>query len=181
MTQERYFDILPNFKYINPVQEGGKREQYVEVKTFYQNQIKQFCFSNITSFQGYSISDGERPDNVAEKLYEDGDLDWIILLSANITSVQDQWPLSSRLLYEIAEDKYGTALNDVHHYETKEIRDSNGRLILPGGLTVDQGFTIPDPNSPLQDLDPTVAVTNWLVETRKNNEKERSKYCVRSM
>ena len=92
-------------------------------------------------------------------------------MSANITSVQDQWLLSSRLLYEIAEDKYGTALNDVHHYETKEIRDSNGRLILPGGLTVDQGFTIPDPNSPLQDLDPTVAVTNWLVETRKTMKK----------
>lgn len=172
MAQERYFDILPNFKYINPVQEGGKREQYVEVKNLFTRiKLNNSVFANITSFQGYSISDGERPDNVAERLYEDGDLDWIILLSANITSVQDQWPLSSRLLYEIAEEKYGTALNEVHHYETREIRDSKGRLILPGGLTVDQGFTIPDPNSPLQDLDPTVAVTNWLVETRKNNKK----------
>ena len=99
MSQERYFDILPNFKYINPVQEGGKREQYVEVKNLFTRiKLNNSVFANITSFQGYSISDGERPDNVAEKLYEDGDLDWIILLSANITSVQNQWPLSSRLL-----------------------------------------------------------------------------------
>jgi hypothetical protein len=172
MTQERYFDILPNFKYINPVQEGGKREQYVEVKNLFTRvKLNNSVLGNITSFQGYSILDGERPDNVAEKLYEDQDLDWVVLLSANITSVQDQWPLSSRLLYEIAEEKYGTALNEVNHYETTEVRDSNGRLILPGGLTVDQGFRIPDPNNALLDLDPTVAVSNWLVETRKNNKK----------
>ena len=172
MTQDRYFDILPNFKYINPAQEGGKREQYVEVKNLFTRvKLNKSVLANITSFQSYSISDGERPDSVAERLYEDPDLDWIVLLSANITSVQDQWPLSSRLLYEIAEEKYGTALNEVHHYETKQVRDSKGRLMLPGGLTVDQGFTIPDPNNALQDLDTTTAVSNWLVETRKNNKK----------
>ena len=172
MTQDRYFDILPNFKYINPAQEGGKREQYVEVKNLFTRvKLNKSVLANITSFQSYSISDGERPDSVAERLYEDPDLDWIVLLSANITSVQDQWPLSSRLLYEIAEEKYGTALNEVHHYETKQVRDSKGRLVLPGGLTVDQGFTIPDPNNALQNLDPTTAVSNWLVETRKNNKK----------
>ena len=42
MTQERYFDILPNFRYINPVQEGGKREQYVEVKNLLVNFLLRF-------------------------------------------------------------------------------------------------------------------------------------------
>ena len=36
----------------------------------------------------------------------------------------------------------GTKLNDVRFYETTEVKDSSGRLILPKGKIVDQNFKI---------------------------------------
>jgi hypothetical protein len=172
MAGQRYFDIIPNFKYLNPSPEGGKRDQYIEAKNLFMRiKIKDAVSGSLTTFDGYSIKDGERPDSIAEELYGDAGLDWVILLAANITNVQDQWPLSSRVLFDIASEKYGNDLNAIHHYETVETRDSKGRLLIPGGLVVDRDFRIPNPDSPTQDLDPTAAVSNWLVETRKNNKK----------
>jgi len=40
-------------------------------------------------------------------------------------------------------DKYGdydTLFNGVHHYETTEIKDSNGVIIMPSGLRCDSTF-----------------------------------------
>ena len=81
--------------------------------------------------------------------------------------------------YRKAHEKYGADLNAVHHYETKEVKNSDGKLILPGKLVVDPDFTIQDPNNYTQTINPTVAVSNWLVETRKNNEKRAIKVVKR--
>ena len=37
---------------------------------------------------------------------------------------------------QYADSLYGTEVNAVHHYETKEVKDSSGKLILPKGKTV---------------------------------------------
>ena len=68
-------------------------------------------------------------------------------------------------------------LNQIRHYETKEVKDSSGRLILPKGKVVDSGFTIPDPSSPTATLNPVSGVTNFEYET-KLNEAKRSIYVV---
>lgn len=177
MASISYFSQLPNFNYPNPIATGGKKEQYVEVKNlFLRMKVADKAYNNITAFAHYAILEGERPDTVAEKLYGSPNYDWVVLLTANITNVRDEWPISSRVLYEYAEEKYGTALNDTRHYETKEVRDSRGRLLMPGGQVVDQDFTIPNPENPGTVINPTVAVSNWLVEVRKNNEKRAIRY-----
>ena len=71
----------------------------------------------------------------------------------------------------------GNDLNQIRHYETKEVKDSFGRLILPSGKVVDSGFTIPDPSSPTATLNPVSGVTNFEYET-KLNEAKRSIYVV---
>ena len=45
-------------------------------------------------------------------------------------------------MYDLALSKYGTEteMNEVHHYETYEIKDSKGRQILPPNLIVDVDF-----------------------------------------
>jgi len=172
-----YFDTVPNFNYPNPTVTGGRNEQYVEVKNlFLRLKFSDEAIKSATSFAHYTILENERPDNVAEKLYNNANLDWVLLIGADIVNVRDEWPLSSRLLYDYAEEKYGTALNETRHFETKEVRDSNGRLLLPANMVVDSGFTIPNPETPNQRIDPTVAVSNWLVEVRKNNEKRTLRY-----
>jgi hypothetical protein len=172
MASVSYFSLLPNFQYINPVQTGGRKRQYVEAKNlFMRMKIKDSAAVYATNFTKYSIEEGERPDNVALKLYGDSNYDWVVLLTANIINARDEWPLSTRLLYDYAADKYEEDLNATRHFETKEIKDSKGRLLLPGGQVVDSTFRIPDPENPGLTINPTVGVSNWLVEVRKNNEK----------
>ena len=167
-----YFNLLPNFKYLSPLKEGGKRDQYIEVKNLFKRiRLKSEVFQFALSFNDYIIDDGERPDTVAEILYKSPKYDWVVLLSANIINVEDQWPVPEGKLWDLADEKYGGDLNAVHHYETKEVKNSDGKLILPGKLVVDSDFTIQDPDNYTQTINPTVAVSNWLVETRKNNEK----------
>ena len=167
-----YFNLLPNFKYLSPLKEGGKRDQYIEVKNLFKRiRLKSEVFQFALSFNDYIIDDGERPDTIAEGLYASAKYDWVVLLSANIINVEDQWPVPEGKLWDLADEKYGGDLNAVHHYETTEVKNSDGKLILPGKLVVDSDFTIQDPNNYTQTINPTVAVSNWLVETRKNNEK----------
>ena len=46
---------------------------------------------------------------------------------------------------------------------------------MPGGQVVDSTFRIPDPDNPGQLINPTVAVSNWLMEVRENNKKRTIK------
>jgi len=113
---------------------------------------------------------------VAEELYGRADLDWVVLLTANIVNVRNEWPLSNRELYNFSVDKYGVEnLNSIKFYETTEVKDSQGRLILPSGKVVDKDFTIPNPDkiydSIIQTLNPVVGISNYEYETRKNDEK----------
>ena len=119
----------------------------------------------------------KKPDQVADNIYGDPELDWVVLTSANIINVRDEWPLDSREMYEFASNKYGNDLNQIRHYETKEVKDSSGRLILPKGKVVDSGFTIPDPSSPTATLNPVGGVTNYEYESKLNDAK-RSIYII---
>ena len=82
------------------------------------------------------ISDGARPEMVAEDYYGDPDLDFIVIISAGITNITNQWPLSSQDLWQFVDEKYGASKTEVHHYETLEVRDDKNRLILPAGQQV---------------------------------------------
>jgi hypothetical protein len=124
-----------------------------------------------TIFNKYQIQEGARPDTVAEELYGSSQYDWVVLIGAGIINVRNEWPLSDRDIYRYSEELYGNDLNAVHHYETTEVKDSNGRLILPAGKIVDSTFTIPDPNISIQTLNPVVGISNYEYEVRKNNKK----------
>ena len=76
----------------------------------------------------------------------DAELDFVVIISCGITNLRDQWPLSSKELYEYVEEKYGLAgMHEIHHYETLEVRDENNCLILPEGQVVDKDFKIDGP------------------------------------
>ena len=52
-----------------------------------------------------------RPDMVAQRLYDDPELDWVILSTNNIINIRDQWPLEHNDLHEYMLDKYGSETN----------------------------------------------------------------------
>jgi hypothetical protein len=167
-----YFRELPDFEYQSPFADRVGSDAYVRVKNLFRrckirDDVKKFT----TLFNKYQIPEGYRPDNVAEEEYGSAQYDWVVLISADIINVRDEWPLSNRDVYTYAEEVYGKEINTIRFYETTQVKDAQGRLILPAGKIVDSNFTIRDPDDKTATLNPVVGITNFEYETRKNNEK----------
>ena len=167
-----YFREIPNLRYPSFLQEKGSSFDYVEAKNlFRRTKLRDDLQNNFTLFDKYEIVEGMRPDNVAQELYESDQFDWVVLLVAGITNVRNEWPLSNRDLYYYTFDKYGDSLNSNMFFETTEVKDTSGRLILPKGKVVDQNFTIQKPGAPNATIYPVVGISNFEYETRINDEK----------
>ena len=174
-----YFRELPNLNYQSTSSDRSSSEDYVVVKNIFRRaKLRDDLKYIFTSLIDYYIRDGVRPDLVADSIYGDPELDWVVLTSANIINVRDEWPLDSFEVYNYSLNKYGDDLNQIRHYETTEVKDSSGRLILPKGKVVDSNFTIPKPGTPTATLNPVVGISNFEYETRLNEEK-RTIYVLR--
>ena len=188
-----YFRELPNLEYQSFLSDSISSKSYLTVKNlFRRNKLRDDLNGVFTLFNKYEIPEGSRPELVAEEFYGKADLDWVVLMTAGIINVRDEWPLSNYHLYNYAEEKYGAALNDIHHYETKEVKDSNGRLILPKEKVVDSDFKLTyldDGTTYSNDNDlsgdftlissPVRGVSNWEYEVRENDKKS-SIYLLRN-
>ena len=140
-----YFRNIPNFEYVIRLPESHSSSEYIEVKNlFKRGKIRDDIFNNVTYFTKYSIKGDDRPDNVAFDVYQDSTLDWVILLSNNIINVQNEWPLTQQSFDTYLLDKYETYQNiqSVHHYETKEVRNSINAVVIPKGLQVPKDFSM---------------------------------------
>ncbi len=137
-----YFRELPNFEYIANFPNQSFNTDYVVTKNIFKRaKLRSDIASAITAFNYYQIIDSERPDQVAAKIYDNAELDWVILITNNITNINQNWPLDNNSFYKYLIDKYGSdeELTKTHHYETIEDKDEYGRILIPGGLQVDPG------------------------------------------
>ena len=138
-----YFRELPDLNYQSFLSTSNSSQNYIRVKNIFRRCKLRDDLQNIfTIFNKYEIREGARPDTVAEELFGNAELDWVVLMTAGIINVRNDWPLSDREIYNYSLDIYGDDLNNIHHYETKEIKDSLDRLILPAGKVVAQDFKI---------------------------------------
>lgn len=138
-----YFRGVPNFQYTNP-DNSSSISEYINVKNiFRKNKIRDDIFKNLVYFTKYNIVGNERPDQIAEKFYEDPTLDWVILLSNNIIDLRSEWPLDDYSFREFLLNKYESdeEIYNIHHYETNEIRTSSGNIILPAKLKLEKSWT----------------------------------------
>tara|TARA_R100000278_G_scaffold90489_1_gene68964 strand:- start:13 stop:660 length:648 start_codon:yes stop_codon:yes gene_type:complete len=174
-----YFREIPNIRYPSFLKEKTSSFDYVEAKNlFRRTKLRDDLQNNFTLFEKYVIPGEARPDNVAQELYGSDHFDWVVLIVAGINNVRNEWPLNARDLYNYCLDKYGDALNSVRFFETTEVKDTSGRLILPKGKVVDSNFTIPKPGTPTATLNPVVGISNFEYETRLNDDK-RSIFVLR--
>jgi hypothetical protein len=140
-----YFSYIPDLEYVSRLPDS-KIGDYIRVKNlFRKGKLREDIFQDLTVFQKYSIKGNDRPDNVAFEVYGDSKLDWVVLMSNNILNIQTEWPLPQTDFNRFVLDKYGdynTLYNGVHHYETEEVENSQGVVIVPKGLQVDSSYSI---------------------------------------
>ena len=186
-----YFEELPNISQPSLLSGSNRIEDRVIVKNlFKRSKLRTDVDQAITAFNYYYVEDNQRADILAQELYGDSELDWVILTTNNITNVRDQWPLSHNDLYSYMLEKYGSESNilGIHHSETVKIVDEYDREILKGGLEVDVNFTFTFTGSVTSStaslikvkltgnsntINPVRSITNYNYETKLNEEKRK--------
>lgn len=133
-----YFSLTPDIQYdTKPVKFPFSQSDYVVAKNFFRRfKIDEDKFSYSVFFSRYAMKESDRYDLIAEKTYGTPYYDWVIILTNNIINPLFEGVLSEYQLRELTEDPDG-----VHHYETIEVRNTDGQVVLQEGLIVDQTFT----------------------------------------
>ena len=173
-----YFRYVPKFEYVTRDEKEQVISEYKPVKNLFSRaKLRNDIFNDLSYFTKYQIVGEDRPDNVANKVYGDESLDWVVLLANNILNIYEEWPLTNDAFNEYLTNKYGTQDNifGVHHYESVEVKDTSGNIIVPQGLEVPQNYSIEFYDEVTELMDKRVniatAVTNYDYELKKENEK----------
>ena len=174
-----YFSNLTDFLYVNRTVDGRSEGDYSVVKNFFKRaKLRDDIFQDLAFFTKYTVMGDDRPDTVATKLYDDPTLDWVVLLSNNIVSIQSEWPLGQAAFNTYVTEKYGdetTLYSGIHHYESREVKANDGTIIIPSGARVSVGQSVSffDEDSSQQVIRTDVAmpVTNYMFEEKLNDEK----------
>ena len=75
--------------------------------------------TNTLLFDTYDVKEGETPEMIAHKLYDDSELHWVILLLNDITDRYHQWPKNTNQFLAYINDKYSN-VDATHHYEISQ-------------------------------------------------------------
>tara|TARA_B100002019_G_scaffold104860_1_gene90176 strand:- start:41 stop:715 length:675 start_codon:yes stop_codon:yes gene_type:complete len=174
-----YFSNLGDFLYVNRTREGRSEGDYSLVKNLFKRaKLREDIYQDLAFFTKYDILGDDRPDNVADIIYGDPTLDWVVLLSNNIVNVQSEWPLSQADFNRYVTEKYDSEeilYSGIHHYESREVKASDGTIIIPSGARVSVGQSVSffDEITDQQVIRTDVAmpITNFMHEDKLNNEK----------
>ena len=174
-----YFSNLGDFLYVNRTRDGINEGDYSLVKNLFKRaKLREDIYQDLAFFSKFDVLGDDRPDNVADIIYGDPTLDWVVLLSNNIVNVQSEWPLSQADFNRYIIEKYGTEeklYSGIHHYESREVKASDGTIIIPSGARVSIGQSVSffDEITDQQVIRTDVAmpITNYMHEDRLNNEK----------
>ena len=143
-SSNSYFRQVPKLDYPSLANDRTSVYDFQTVKNLFKRAvIRDDIFNDVTAFTKYSVEGDERPDSVAYNFYGDSGLDWVVLTTNNIVHVRDEWPMSNRDFLTYLNEKYTSEeLSNVHHYETREIRDESNTLIQPAGIRVKSDYSV---------------------------------------
>ena len=122
-----YFDNFPTIPY--DAEGNGK---FKDVKNLLRRVgIRTKVKSNTMLFDTYDVKNGETPESIAFKLYNDSELHWVIMLVNNITDRFHDWPMSEAQFLQFVNDKYDN-VDAVHHYEIPQSSGDTSKKINIG-------------------------------------------------
>lgn len=145
-----YFKDFPQFAYDFEI--GGKNKVLLLTDITRNVRFRKEILSNIQLYDEYDIQEGETPEIIAEKVYGNANLHWVIMLVNERFDYIADFPMSYPQLMSYIEDKYGVGNEyETHHYENER------------GYIVDQYYV------------GKIAVSNHDYEERMNEQKRRIK------
>ena len=130
----QYFDTLPKLIYTDQYGTSSIRTNLLARASLLPS-----LFKNPLLYYKYDIQEGDTPEIIAHKYYNNSYRYWIVLFANQLLDPQWDWPLSSQQFQNYIEDKYGTedVYGTVHHYE-KVITESNFDNTTTNAVTIDQ-------------------------------------------
>ena len=174
-----YFNNLPDFLYVNRTKDGRSEGDYSIVKNLFKRaKLRTDIFQDTSFFNKYIVEGDDRPDNVAEKVYGDSTLDWLVLMANNVVNVQSEWPMSQADFYTYVTEKYDsetTLYSGIHHYKSRQVITTDGSVIIQSGEKVGVGQSVSYYDYGLcqhvRATDVAIPVTNFEYEDNLNNKK----------
>ena len=129
-----FFDSTPDFLYPD-FKVPGKYK--LSKNLFRRIRIRDSFNAVYASSNSYTINDGETPDSIAYDRLGGTEWYWTILLLNNITDLNNQWPLDSDEIEKLINKKYGNLADKTRHWETSEVKDSSGNIVLDSGVIIE--------------------------------------------
>ena len=171
-----YFSQIPDFDYVSRLPDA-KISDYITVKNlFKRGKLREDIFQDVSIFTKYQIKGDDRPDNVAYDFYGDSTLDWLVLTCNNIINVYSEWPMTQFNFENYLLEKYLTYdnISAVHHYETTQVTNTLGAVIVPAGLEVDSNFSVSFFDEQVGGMTtkyPVSTITNYQYEEKLQTER----------
>ena len=108
--------------------------------------IRDILKNRVAIYYDYIVKDGDRPDNIAFKYYEDETLDWLIYLVNDIIDPYYDWPLDQDAFNRYIRTLYGSvagAKGTVFEYR----KIITKQKVLFDGTNVPERYVVVDQNT----------------------------------
>ena len=166
-----YFSYLPNIEISERTARSSFLDQNVIKNLYRRVSVRDDLAKYIFAYDDYVVNDGERPDSVSTKFYGTPVYDWIIILCNRYTNLYEEWPMDTTSLEDYLDRKYGSKLYDVVQYETDEITDTKGNVLVKKGTVVNSNFLFTTYEGIVHGVNKIQPLTNYDLQQRKNELK----------
>lgn len=85
--------------------------------------VKQETKENYSLYEEYIVQDGETPETVSHKFYNDTQYHWVVMMLNDIIDPRFDWPLSDTQLYDYVNNKYNGNISGIRQYLKSEDSD----------------------------------------------------------
>ena len=113
----KFFEQFPLVNY-NLSGVNGNTIQVTDI--FRRVKARSKIADNVTLFDKYDVAEGEKPEDVAYKMYGEADYFWVVTLVNNIVNRYYDWPLDQFSFQQYIKDKYPNP-DAIHHYEITQL------------------------------------------------------------
>ena len=156
-----YFSQFPTIRYDLEANGNTKLVPDIFRKVVLKNKYK----DNYVLLDSYDVEPGEKPEDVAFKVYGDATLHWLVLSINKMSNRYHDWPKSYQAFEEYVNDKYAEP-GGVHHYEKTQ---SSGKTSSQGPSDFDYLVEVDS-----SDVDGQ-SVSNYEYEQRLEDQKRQIK------